>query len=75
MLAKGDHPWLTEPESWVCYGDATLMTPDGWAKIQAGISKGFIVRQPKLGQAYLDRVVKAAKTSKAFPTVYLKYLD
>jgi hypothetical protein len=75
LLAKGEHPWLTEAGSWVCYGDATLMTPDGWARIQVGISKRFIVPQARLSQGCVDRIVKAAKTSKAFPSVYLKYLD
>ena len=74
-LVRGEHAWLTEAESWVCYGDATLMTPDGWAKIQIGISKRFIVPQAKLSQGCLDRIVKAARTSRAFPSLYLKYLD
>ena len=73
-LNVGDHPWITQ-ECWVCFGDALCLTPDKWHKINQGIAGKLIVQQNPLGQAHLSRIISAAKVSKAFPTVHLKFLD
>jgi hypothetical protein len=74
-FVNGEHPFLTEPLSWVCFGDATLLSPDGWAKVQAGITRKTIVPQVPMSAPCLARIINAARISKAFPPVYLKFLD
>lgn len=66
-LACGEHPWLDEPISWVCYGDATLMTPSGWSTIETGIKNGFIIPQEICPQTCLDKIISEAKISAAKP--------
>lgn len=78
-LAAGEHPELDEPTSWVCYCDATLQTPNGWAEIQKGIPK-FIKPAVKCPPACLAKIIAGAKVSAgkpdgAFRTDYLPYLD
>jgi len=73
-LCQGDHPWLAG-ECWVSFGDAMCLTPDKWQKIQQGIAMKLIVPREQLAQAQLEKVISAAKVSKAFPSVYLKFLD
>lgn len=38
-IVKNEHRWFTEPTSWVCFGDAQLITVDGWVQIQTGITQ------------------------------------
>jgi hypothetical protein len=75
LFARGEHPFLTEPESWVCLGDATPVPPPGWAKIQNGIKNHLVIPQPRMSLACVARIVNAAKISRAFPPVLLKFLD
>ncbi|MGA9778615.1 MAG: hypothetical protein WBS33_10125 [Verrucomicrobiia bacterium] len=73
-LCVGDHPWLTS-ECWVSYGDAMCLASDKWSKIQHGIAMGLIVLQDPLAKNHLEKIILAAKVSKAFPSLYLKFLD
>jgi len=73
-LNVGDHPWIAE-ESWVCFGDAILLPPTAWQKISQGIASRIIVPQPALPAAHIQKIVAAARVSKSFPSVYLKFLD
>jgi hypothetical protein len=73
-LGVGDHPWLTE-ECWVSYGDAMCLPPDKWPKIQQGVKMGLIVPQPPLPRVCLEKVIAAAKVSKAFSSIFLELLD
>lgn len=73
-LGIGDHPWLRS-QCWVSYGDAMRLAPDKWPKIQHGITMGLIIPQNPLAKNHLEKVILAAKVSKAFPSLYLKYLD
>lgn len=73
-LDVGDHPWITE-ESWVCFGDAQCLSPAKWHKISQGITSRIIVPQSALAETHLKKIISAAKVSKAFPAVCLKFLD
>jgi len=75
FLALGDHPWLTEPQSWVCFNDALLMTVRGWNEIQTGFDKGFILPTSKMSAVCLNKIITAARTSHFFHEPLLKYLD
>jgi len=75
FLARGDHPWLTEPQSWVCFNDAMLMTVLGWQKIQDGINNGLIIATDKMPTAFVDKIIAAARVSRLFHKPLLKYLD
>lgn len=79
-LAANEHPWLSEPVSWVCYADATLMTVPAWAAINEGIAKGMIIPERKCPTSCLEKIIAGAKASAAkqygaFRKDYLKYLD
>jgi len=73
-LIIGDHDWVTE-ECWVSYGDVQCLEPTQWINLTNGITKKFILPQNPLGKVHLDKIIAAAKSSKAFPPVYLKFLD
>ena len=73
-LCVGDHPWLTG-ECWVSYGDAMCLSSDKWPKIQQGIASGLIVPQESLAKVHLEKIISAAKVSKAFPSLFMKFLD
>jgi hypothetical protein len=73
-LSAGDHPWLVEA-CWVSYGDAIYLSTDKWLKIQQGIANKLIIQREPLTKVHLEKVISAAKVSKAFPTIYLKFLD
>ena len=70
----GDHPWISE-QCWVCFGDAMCLSPAQWQKINYGIISRIIIPQNALGTRCLEKLIAAAKVSKAFPSVYLKFLD
>lgn len=73
-LCAGDHQWLTE-ECWVSYGDAMCLSPDKWLKIQHGVTQRLIIPHDPLAKAHLEKIISAAKVSKAFSSVYMKFLD
>ena len=73
-LCQGDHPWLTE-ECWVSFGDALCLAPEQWKKIEQGIAIKLIVPREQLAKSHLEKIVSAAKVSKAFPSIYLRFLD
>ena len=78
-ITRNEHPWLTEPTSWVCYGDARVIPPFGWTRMQSAVGS-FIVLQPKCSDALVNKIIAGAKQSAvnsqgAFPSDYLKYLD
>jgi hypothetical protein len=75
FLARGDHPWLTEPQSWVCFNDALLMSVSGWNEIQTGIDMGLIIPTDKMSTQCVDKIIAAAKASRLFHEPLLKYLD
>ena len=57
-FARGEHPFFTGLESWVCMGDATQVSPPGWAKIQNAIKNHLIVPQPKMSLACVARIAQ-----------------
>ncbi len=74
FLVKGEHSWLTEPRSWVCFKDAVLMTPSGWNDIETGINMRWIVPVDRLDASCVERIIAAAKVSRFFQPVLAKYL-
>jgi hypothetical protein len=71
-LVKGDHPWITK-ESFVTFTDAMEITPELAKNIDA-LMGTTIKSQPPLAPAILTKIVEAAKTSKAIPIAFKKYL-
>jgi hypothetical protein len=87
LRAEGDcpcepheHPWLNEPVTWVCYGDAKLIKPEGWQQMQAGIKNRVIIPQAACTKIFVDKLVTGAQLSaqKPFPGFrkdFLPFLD
>lgn len=73
-LVRGDHPWLTE-KCWVSFGDAMCLPPEQWRKIQQGVAHRLILPQEPLGKVHLEKIISAAKVSRALPSVCLKFLE
>jgi hypothetical protein len=71
-LNRGDHQWIRE----VCYinfGDAREVTPIEEARISECIEDGRICKHFPMKSAVLQRIICAAKKSKALPTGLRKY--
>ena len=66
-LNVGDHQWVKH-KSYVSFGDARRVTPAEDAKIQLYISQGHMKQHFPVKKAVLQRIIAAAKTSKAIPT-------
>jgi hypothetical protein len=73
-LLPGDHPWVTQ-ECWISFGDARVVAPNQWARIQTGIAQGIVLPQAPASSSVVARIVGAAKTSVAFAPDFLKYLS
>ena len=74
-LNCGDHVWITE-KSWVSFGDAKVFDLEKDAGLfSSGVNQGWIVPHSTMDTSMLARIVAAAKLSRAFPPVYLKFLD
>lgn len=79
-LGVHEHPWFTEPTTWVCFGDATLLTPESWPHILKGIACRVIIPERKCSAELLAKVIQGAKTSSlqrygGFRKDYLPFLD
>jgi hypothetical protein len=72
VLVRGDHPWIVK-ESFVTFTDALEITPAHAQKIDA-LMGTTIKPQPCLSAEILTKIVQAAKTSKAIPVDFKKYL-
>lgn len=72
VLKAAEHPWITA-ESYACYGDAIVVTPEKAKLIQTGFGE-FIIKQPPCKADVLHRIIQAAKSSKALPIICKKYL-
>lgn len=74
VVKRGEHPWLTDPESYVAFGDALEITPQQSKLVQSGFG-GHIIPQPSFKRDVVARIAEAAKNSKAFPIILKKYLE
>ena len=72
-LNPGDHPWVTD-KCFVSFGDARKVTPAEDSKIASHIATGAIRKQFPLNHTVLQKIVAAAKNSKALPSGYAAYL-
>lgn len=71
-LNCGDHPWVTR-KCYVNFGDAYEVTPEHEARMAVFIASNGIVRHLPLEPAILQRIVAAAKVSKALAKNLQKY--
>ena len=72
-LKPADHPWITN-KCFVSFGDARKVTPAEDAKITAHMATKAIRKQFPVSAAVLQKIVTAAKKSKALPGGFLAYL-
>jgi len=72
-LNVGDHPWITE-KCFVSFGDARKVTRAEDAKIAANMATRAIRKQYPMSGAVLQKIVTAAKQSKAIEPGFLIYL-
>jgi hypothetical protein len=79
-ILYGEHPWLTEPVSWLCYADAAPIPDNRWHLILAGIPSQFVIPERPMPTITLGKIIagakiSASKTNGAFRKDYLPYLD
>jgi hypothetical protein len=72
-LSIGDHQWITK-KTYVSFGDARKVSPKEEAMIIKHIADGAIKRHYPMKQAVLQKIISAAKLSKALPSGYVTYL-
>jgi hypothetical protein len=72
-LNPGDHPWITE-KCFVNFGDAQKVTPAQDSMIKAHMATKAIRKQFPIPPATLQKIVAAAKKSKALPAGFMAYL-
>ena len=71
VLNVGDHDFITH-ESVINYGDAKIAETD---KIKQAIKKQIFKPKKPITNNLLNRIIKGAKSSNAFPQGYLKYIS
>ena len=72
-LKRGDHPWITE-QSYVSYGDARMVSPKEDAQIIALMANGTITRHHHMCTPIIEKIIAAARSSKAISPGLLVYL-
>jgi hypothetical protein len=72
-LAIGDHQWITK-KTYVSFGDARKVTPKEEAAISKLIASGAVKRHHPMKSSVLQKIIGAAKTSKAMPEELKSYL-
>ena len=72
-LNIGDHQWIKK-KSYVSFGDARKVTPKEEATIIKLISSGAIKRHFPMKSSVLQKIIAAAKSSKAMPQELKAYL-
>jgi len=77
LTFQKEHPSLKEPKSWVTFGDALEITPTTYRNFTmlASLRPAGFVTAEKSPRICLEKLIAAAKSSDAFPIIYLKYLD
>jgi hypothetical protein len=71
-LNTGDHPWITH-RCYLSFGDAREVTSKEEANITAFVASGKVKRHSPMPPQILQKIVEAARQSKALPTKYRKY--
>lgn len=71
-LTPSDHPWITE-KSYVSFGDAREVSPKEELKLLELMNGGTIRKHYPLKKTVLQRIVNAAKTSRALPLRFKNY--
>lgn len=72
-LNAGDHQWVRH-KSYVNFGDARKVNPTEGTKISAYMANGTIAKHFPVNPVVLQKIIAAAKTSKALPTGFLAYI-
>jgi hypothetical protein len=73
-LIPGDHQWITK-KCYVSFGDAREVTPKQELQIMAHMASRAITKQYPMSGPILQKIIVAAKKSKALPTGFLIYFD
>jgi hypothetical protein len=76
LTFQNEHSSLTEPKSWVTFGDALEITSGTYRKFSmlAALSPPGFAPANKAPLPCVAKLIAGAKTSTAFPIIYLKYL-
>lgn len=72
-LNVGDHQWIRK-KCYVSFGDARKITPKEEAIMLKFIANGSIKTHYPMKPSILQRIIAAAKNSKALPLEYQKYI-
>jgi hypothetical protein len=74
VLNRGDHQWCTATYSYVTFGDARMVSPKEEALMNKHLASGAMRRHFPMKSAILQRIIAAAKTSKAMSEELKTYL-
>jgi hypothetical protein len=72
-LNRGDHRWISE-KTYVSFGDAKKVGPKETVNLEKGIANGVIRTHYPMRPTVLQKIVAAAKQSKALPEEYIEFL-
>lgn len=72
-LTVGDHKWIKE-KSYVSFGDAMKLGPKEMLNLEKQIAGGAIGKHFPMKASVLQRIISAAKASKAFAPDLAQYL-
>ena len=72
-LIVGDHRWIRE-KTYVSFGDAKKVGPREAVNLEKSIANGVIRTHYPMKPAVLQKIVSAAKESKALPEEYIDFL-
>ncbi|MGA3334965.1 MAG: hypothetical protein ABSC62_12475 [Terracidiphilus sp.] len=72
-LLPSDHRWIKE-KTYVSFGDALKINSKECLRLEKSITAGTINRHFPMRPATLQKIIAAAKKSKAFAPAYLAYL-
>ncbi len=75
LTTRAEHPSLTEPKSWVTFGDACHMTPEKAQYFDKLARIKEVIPGLKAPEALLVKIIAAAKASDAFPVICLDLLE
>jgi hypothetical protein len=74
VLNRGDHQWCTKPYSYVTFGDARVVNPKEEALMNKHLASGAMRRHFPMKSSILQKIIAAAKASKAMPEEFKAYL-
>jgi hypothetical protein len=73
-LAPGDHQWIRE-KTFVSFGDAMRYAPKNALNLEKQIALGTMKRHYPMKHSVLQKIIAAAKVSKAIPVSFIELLE